>query len=189
MPVVNYDDARTMFVGSLVEKDEVPYAVLGASPDGSLTCFNLRTSREELLPADPLVVTAPIANQIGYYQSQRGARFLKRLPRRAYKVGIDGRNTQNMVDVESFVHSPGLLKLFLSMFDKNYPTLEKALASATFNEERGKSIAFDRQWAVLSGGHILYRGDHTGFLIREGGEIQGQGSAYLLRELMVLKGL
>jgi len=142
--------------------------VIGAREDLKLHCVKLRNGEEVVIDQDDEQLSF-IAPALGYINSTMGAFYLMRQPARRYKQGIDMSRI--------YVHGTGRLhpairentRALADCFEGVYPTIEQAKGKFggknPFKQERIRSVAFSRKFAIADGGNgfkLEYRGRIVG---------------------------
>lgn len=165
--IVEYN-GRLAFVREVVNTEE-----------GVRLALKYPGSRGNVLVApNPDEVLCPsLPYRLGYLQYTAGrARYLSRTPRRQYTAGWSSHNV-NGLDI------PLALKAGTTVVDNLmgvFPTFQEAIAQSV---EHGGNVAFDRMFAVGSGGkHLEYKGSAIAIINGEDADLEDRGMGHL-REL------
>ena len=139
--IVSQEDARQMFLNSVVEVNSVPVYII-EDMDGGLRGVNLATGKSEMYPRDAELLLAPTVHTLGFYNGRGGnATFLQRAPTRQYKVGWAQSNVENLPNLSLTEN----WKPFMDMLNRVFPRMKDA-EKATRGSNR--LVAFDRQFAL-----------------------------------------
>lgn len=158
--VLSHADCYQMYSQCIVEYKGVIGLVRDISeeidPDlgGHALYFRPVGKRNNLIiPADPDQIFCPSDPlRLGYVQyDDRGASYLRRTPRRQYRVGWCSNNVEGL-DVVAFTN---LGEKFLNNLKGIYVSFKEAV---DLSAEHDGTVAFDRQFAVRRGSILEYRG-------------------------------
>lgn len=173
------NDLQMRLADSLVTYKQEPFyvnVIQGTSLQGVLT--SSQKMQVIRLPDEQLDIT-PVP--LGYVNSNASCFYVRRLPHRRYKQGLNKYN----IRADSLMNLRGLLssKYLASCIMGDYPSFEEAVGLLNEGRER---VAFSRRFALqrepIGLQFLEYRSERCGW-VSKGEPVLGEGFEYLKEEL------
>lgn len=163
--VVTPADLNQMLSSSVCMYKNKPYFVINVNVTYTARCFNLLTQREEHIKDCTEETFSAPTTRVGFINVKGGVVYCTRSPIRRYKVGLSAENIKFRALDDLVAYPSGLRETlsFLSDLQRTemadaimnkYPTIEDAFVRC---QEGASAVAFDKQFAILGNGRIVYK--------------------------------
>lgn len=173
------EDLQTMLDKSLCIYKNKPYYIKQVGPNYQALCINLLTQREEYIPITSEDTFKAPTQRLGYVNVDGAVLYCTRTPVRRYKVGLSKDNfivekgqivggfEEGVMAATAKIQNLRSVELADCILGK-YPTFEEAYAKC--REGLAKSVAFDRQFAIVGASYLLYKNQQVGNITRKAGK-------------------
>lgn len=158
---LEYHDARRMLDTTVVVYEGRLTYITKVNIDNTVDMVDCETGERFIGMADFEKIENPANSRIGYINSARfahDAAYIVRASTRIYRMGYSLENlrgvTKGKIRAIKNRHLGPLLERMWQAYHNIYPTFPEAVAIA---KETGKSVAYDRSFAVDAGGRIHYQ--------------------------------